>query len=30
MKSLVVSDRHGWARYSANQAYYSLLGRDYE
>ena len=30
MKSLAVSDRYGWARYVANQAYYSLLGRDYE
>jgi aryl-alcohol dehydrogenase-like predicted oxidoreductase len=30
MKSLAVSDRYGWARYVADQAYYSLLGRDYE
>ena len=30
MKSLAVSDRYGWPRYVANQAYYSLLGRDYE
>jgi aryl-alcohol dehydrogenase-like predicted oxidoreductase len=30
MKSLAVSDRYGWARYVANQVYYSLLGRDYE
>ena len=30
MKSLAVSDRNGWVRYSANQAYYSLVGRDYE
>lgn len=30
MKSLAVSDRHGWSRYVANQAYYSLIGRDYE
>ncbi len=30
MKSLAVSDRHGWSRYVAHQAYYSLLGRDYE
>ena len=30
MKSLAVSDRHGWARYVAHQAYYSLIGRDYE
>ena len=30
MKSLAVSDRHGWPRYIAHQAYYSLVGRDYE
>ena len=30
MKSLAVSQRHGWARYVAHQAYYSLVGRDYE
>jgi aryl-alcohol dehydrogenase-like predicted oxidoreductase len=30
MKSLAVSDRYGWPRYVANQAYYSLIGRDYE
>ncbi|HEY1686859.1 MAG TPA: aldo/keto reductase [Tepidisphaeraceae bacterium] len=30
MKSLAVSEKHGWARYVANQAYYSLIGRDYE
>ena len=30
MKSLAVADRHGWPRYVANQAYYSLVGRDYE
>lgn len=30
MKSLAVSDRYGWSRYVAHQAYYSLLGRDYE
>ena len=30
MKSLAVSERHGWARYVAHQAYYSLLNRDYE
>jgi aryl-alcohol dehydrogenase-like predicted oxidoreductase len=30
MKSLAVADRHGLARYVANQAYYSLLGREYE
>jgi aryl-alcohol dehydrogenase-like predicted oxidoreductase len=30
MKSLAISDRHGWVRHVAHQAYYSLLGRDYE
>ncbi len=30
MKSLAASDRHGLARYVANQTYYSLIGRDYE
>ncbi len=30
MKSLAAADRHGWTRYVAHQAYYSLLGRDYE
>ncbi|CAN5431949.1 aldo/keto reductase [soil metagenome] len=30
MKSLAASDRHGWERYAAHQAYYSLVGRDYE
>jgi aryl-alcohol dehydrogenase-like predicted oxidoreductase len=30
MKSLAVSDRYGYARYVANQTYYSLIGRDYE
>ena len=30
MKSLAVSDRYGWVRYVAHQAYYSLVGRDYE
>ena len=30
MKGLSVSERHGWARYVAHQAYYSLVGRDYE
>jgi len=30
MKSLAASDRYGWQRYVAHQAYYSLLGRDYE
>jgi aryl-alcohol dehydrogenase-like predicted oxidoreductase len=28
MKSLAVSDRYGYSRYVANQAYYSLIGRD--
>jgi aryl-alcohol dehydrogenase-like predicted oxidoreductase len=30
MKSLSVSERYGWARYVAHQAYYSLIGREYE
>ena len=30
MKSLAASDRLGLSRYVANQAYYSLVGRDYE
>src|SRR5215831_8974573 len=30
MKSLAVADRYGYPRYVANQAYYSLVGRDYE
>lgn len=30
MKSLAVSEKHGFARYVAHQAYYSLIGRDYE
>jgi len=30
MKSLAVSEKHGWSRYVANQVYYSLIGRDYE
>jgi aryl-alcohol dehydrogenase-like predicted oxidoreductase len=30
MKSLAVSERYGLARYVAHQAYYSLIGRDYE
>lgn len=30
MKSLAVSDRCGYPRYVAHQAYYSLIGRDYE
>ena len=30
MKSLATSERYGLARYVAHQAYYSLVGRDYE
>jgi len=30
MKSLSVSERYGWSKYVAHQAYYSLIGRDYE
>ena len=30
MKSLAAADRYGWTRYVAHQAYYSLVGRDYE
>ncbi|HEX7112865.1 MAG TPA: aldo/keto reductase [Mizugakiibacter sp.] len=30
MKSQAAADRHGRARFVANQAYYSLVGRDYE
>ena len=30
MKSLAASDRYGYPRYVAHQAYYSLLNRDYE
>ncbi|GAB3039817.1 aldo/keto reductase [Oleiagrimonas citrea] len=30
MKSLAVSERHNLSRYVAHQAYYSLIGRDYE
>jgi aryl-alcohol dehydrogenase-like predicted oxidoreductase len=30
MKSLAVSTQYGLARYVAHQAYYSLIGRDYE
>ena len=29
-KSLAVADRYGWARHVVHQAYYSLIGRDYE
>jgi aryl-alcohol dehydrogenase-like predicted oxidoreductase len=30
MKSLAVSEKYGYPRYVAHQAYYSLIGRDYE
>jgi aryl-alcohol dehydrogenase-like predicted oxidoreductase len=30
MKSLSVSERYGWAKYVGHQAYYSLIGRDFE
>jgi len=30
MKSLAVADKYGWPRYVAHQAYYSLIGREYE
>jgi aryl-alcohol dehydrogenase-like predicted oxidoreductase len=30
MKSLAIADRYGLPRYVAHQAYYSLVGRDYE
>ena len=30
MKSLDVSEKYGWTRYVAHQAYYSLVGREYE
>jgi aryl-alcohol dehydrogenase-like predicted oxidoreductase len=30
MKSLSVSERYGWARYVAQQAYYSLVSREFE
>jgi aryl-alcohol dehydrogenase-like predicted oxidoreductase len=30
MKSLAYSDKHGLSRYVAHQAYYSLIGREYE
>jgi aryl-alcohol dehydrogenase-like predicted oxidoreductase len=29
-KAHAVSERYGWARYSAHQVYYSLVGREYE
>jgi aryl-alcohol dehydrogenase-like predicted oxidoreductase len=30
MKSLSISERYGWAKYIAHQAYYSLLDREFE
>jgi aryl-alcohol dehydrogenase-like predicted oxidoreductase len=30
MKSLALAEKHGYTRYVAHQAYYSLVGRDYE
>lgn len=30
MKSLAVSERYGWNKYIAHQAYYSLIGREFE
>jgi aryl-alcohol dehydrogenase-like predicted oxidoreductase len=30
MKSLAIQERYGWAKYVAHQAYYSLVGREYE
>jgi aryl-alcohol dehydrogenase-like predicted oxidoreductase len=30
MKSLAVSERYGWSRYVAHQAYYSLASREFE
>jgi aryl-alcohol dehydrogenase-like predicted oxidoreductase len=30
MKSLSISEKYGWSRYVAHQAYYSLVGREYE
>jgi len=30
MKSLSISERHGWSKYVVHQAYYSLAARDYE
>jgi aryl-alcohol dehydrogenase-like predicted oxidoreductase len=30
MKSLGISEKYGWTRHVAHQAYYSLIGRDYE
>lgn len=30
MKALDISERYGWARYVSHQAYYSLIGREFE
>jgi aryl-alcohol dehydrogenase-like predicted oxidoreductase len=30
MKSLAVAEKYGWPRYVAHQAYYSLIGREFE
>lgn len=30
MKSLAVSEKHGWNKYVVHQAYYSLIGREFE
>ena len=30
MKSLAISEKNGWPKYVAHQAYYSLIGREYE
>ena len=30
MKSLAIADKYGWPRHVAHQAYYSLIGREYE
>src|SRR4051812_26952810 len=30
MKSLAISEKYGWARYVAHQAYYSMISREYE
>lgn len=30
MKSLSISERYGWSKFVAHQAYYSMIGRDFE
>lgn len=30
MKSLAISEKYGWSRFVGHQAYYSLVGREYE